>query len=314
MAAGAQTYPFAEGRSCGCGQGLRAAVSWPAIFAGVSTAIALQILFMILGAGLGFALYNPITDANPVAELGRGAVLIQGISAVVALWFGGWVAGRTTPVGMRATACLHGFIVWCAATVGGVLFVAVGAGWALGDLSKLVGGGLSLAGRPAAALAGGATDLAKDALKQSGDTLASFADEALGNRPAGTAANLTVRAEREVGLAVARFFNPLATGTAPDKRGAVVKALVDHAGLSDTAAEQAVAEWTVTYDRLKADWAAARAEAEVKARAMADQAAGALAMFSLCAFAGFVLGAAAATWGGRHGAACALRRDARAEA
>ncbi len=314
--AGAPIIPLSGNSGCGCNCGLvtRAGISWSAIFAGVSAAIALQILFMMLGAGLGFALYSPITDTNPVAELGRGAVVIQGISAVVALWLGGWVAGRLAPVGLRAQACLHGLIVWCAATVGGVLFVAVGAGWALGDLSKLVGGGLSLAGRPAATLAGGAGELAKDALKQSGDALASFSAEALGHRPAGSAANLTVRAQREVGLAVARLFNPLATGAAAEKRAAVVKALVDHAGLADAAAEQAVAEWTVTYDRLKADWAAARADAEAKARALADQAAGALAMFSLCAFAGFVLGAAAASWGGRQGAACALRRDVHAEA
>jgi hypothetical protein len=75
-------------------------------------------------------------------------VIIEGISAVFSLWFGGWIAGRFTPEGARACGWLHGFCVWAAATVAGVMIVSTGAGWALGDLSKLVGGGLSLAGKP----------------------------------------------------------------------------------------------------------------------------------------------------------------------
>src|ERR1019366_483329 len=132
------------------------------IFAGLTAALALQVLFMLLGAGLGFAIYSPLTDANPIADLGTGAVIIEGISAVFSLWFGGWVAGRFAPKGTRHAGWLHGFLVWSAATVAGVLIISIGAGWALGDLSKLVGGGLSMAGKPAAALAEGAGSMVKD--------------------------------------------------------------------------------------------------------------------------------------------------------
>ena len=86
-------------RACRC-----PAVSWAAIFAGLSAALALQVLFMLLGAGLGFAIYSPLTDSNPVTELGTGAMIIQGISAVLSLWLGGWVAGRFTPACARASA------------------------------------------------------------------------------------------------------------------------------------------------------------------------------------------------------------------
>lgn len=298
-----QPYP-----SCGCH---RRSVSWGAILAGLTTAIALQVLFMMLGAGLGFAIYSPLTDDNPIAGLGTGAVVIQGLSAVLSLWFGGWVAGRFTPVGLRSLGGLHGFSVWCSATVAGVLFVSFGAGWALGDLSKLVGGGLSLAGRPAAAAASGATDLAKDALKQSGDTLASFTDEALGNRPATDAAkSADIRAKRAVGMAVARLFNPAQSANVAENRAALIKALADNTGMSAAEAEKTVTEWTATYEQMKADFLVMKNQAEAKAREAADKAAKALAIFSLCAFAGFLLGAFAATWGGCHGAACAHRREA----
>lgn len=299
-----------SGQSLGSGYRHRS-VSWAAIFAGLCATMALQVLFMMLGAGLGFAIYSPLTDDNPVLELGAGAVIIQGVSAVLSLWLGGWVAGRFTPAHARATAWLHGFAVWCAATVAGVVLVAVGAGWALGDLSKLVGGGLAMAGKPAAALAGGATDLAKDALKQSGETLASFTDEAAGNLGTNAAPGSSVRAKREVGLALARLFNPLQQANARENRTAAVKALVDHAGMNEAAADRAITEWTATYDRLKADLTAAKDAAAAKAREAADKAAGALAIFSLCAFLGFALGAVAASYGGQHGAKCAVKCEAR---
>lgn len=289
----------------------RRTISWGAIFAGTSAAMALQVLFMMLGAGLGFAIYSPLTDNNPIADLGTGAVVVQGISAVFSLWFGGWVAGRFAPVGLRGTGWLHGFSVWCTATVAGVLFVSLGAGWAMGDLSKLVGGGLSMAGKPAAAVAGSAADLAKDALKQSTDTLASFTDEALGSRPADAARNGTVRAKREVGMAVARLFNPLQETNTAANRSAVVTALVDTAGMSQADAERTVTEWTATYDRLKADLVAAKNDAELKAREAADKASKALSLFSLAAFVGFLLGAIAASHGGSHGATSAIRQETR---
>lgn len=271
----------------------------------MSAGLALQVLFMMLGAGLGFALYSPLTEENPVANLGMGALLIQGISAVVSLWFGGWVAGRFSPVGSRATGWLHGFSVWCAATVAGVLLVTLGAGWMLGDLSKLVGGGLSAAGQPAAAVAGGAVNLAADAVKQSGETLTSFVDEAVSNRPADGAASEGIRAKREVGFAIARLFNPVQEGNTAANRAAAVTALVDHAGMSQADADRAVTEWTATFERLQADLAAAKEAAATKAREAAETAANALAIFSLCAFVGFLLGALAASWGGSQGAKCA---------
>jgi len=287
-------------------------VSWGAIFAGLSAALALQVLLMMLGAGLGFAIYSPITNENPVADLGKGAMVIQGLSAVVALWLGGWVAGRLTPVPARGTGFLHGFSVWCAATVAGVMIVALGAGWVLGDLGKVVGGGLSLAGKPAAAVAGGATDLAKDALQKSSSTLASFADEALASRPESSTARTsaaTVRARREIGFALARYFTPEPAGDADmsGKRSALQKALMDASGMNETQAERIIADWTASYDRLRADLTAAKDAAAAKARAVADEAAGSLAILSLCAFVAFLIGAISAGCGGRHGARCATK-------
>jgi hypothetical protein len=287
----------------------RTGVSWAAILGGLVAALALQVLFVLLGAGLGFALYNPLTSDSPVADLGAGSVVIHGISAVCSLWFGGWVAGRFTPVVSRASGGLHGFLVWCSATVAGVLIVSLGAGWLLGDLSKLVGGGLSAAGKPAAAAVTAAgSDLAKDALKQSSDTISSYVDEALANRSPNADRAGAITAKREVGLALARLFNPANEGSKAENRAAVTRALVQ-SGLSQSEAERLVNSWTESYERLRADLAAAKDAAEEKAREAADKAAKALTVFSLTAFFAFILGATAASCGGRQGAAAAFKRD-----
>jgi hypothetical protein len=286
-------------------------VSWGAIFAGLTAAVALQLLFTLLGAGLGFAIYDPITDENPVADLGTGAIIIHGISAVLSLWAGGWVAGRFTPAKVRASARLHGFLVWSSATVAGLLVVSLGAGWAMGDLSKLVGGGLSMAGKPAAAVAGGAADMAKDAIKQTGDTMTSFVDEALGGRAANAPRAESIRAKRDIGLAVARLFNPDAMASREANRATLAQAIARYTDMSEADANRTVGEWIETYDQVKADLAEAKEKAEAKAREAADKAAKALAIFSLCAFVGFVLGAVAASHGGSHGAACARRCEER---
>lgn len=269
--------------------------------------MALQVLFMMLGAGLGFAIYHPINSDSPVDDLGKGAVVIQGVSAVFSLWFGGWVAGRFTPVVSRASGRLHGFLVWCSATVAGVLVVSLGAGWIMGDLAKLVGGGLSAAGKPAAAAV---ADAGKDALKQSADTVNSFIDEAVAGRNADNPA-ATVRAKREVGLALTRLFSPLHEGKEAENKAALTRALVEQAGMSQADADRVVREWTETYTRLKADLAAAKEKAETKAREAADKAAHVLTIFSLGAFAAFVFGAVSAVCGGAQGAKAAYKHDYR---
>lgn len=288
-------------------------LSWAAILGGLTATLAMQVLFMMLGAGLGLAIYHPTTSDNPVENFSTGSMVVHGISAVFSLWFGGWVAGRFTPLVARASGALHGFLVWCAATVAGVLVVALGAGWMIGDLAKVVGGGLSAAGKPAAAAVSGGTDLAKDALKQSGDTLTSFTDEAMAARPnnANNRAD-AVRAKREVGLAIARLFNPALKDKMADNKTALTKALVD-SGMSQADADRMVNDWTASYDRLKADLAATKEQAEAKARATAEEAAKNLALFSLVAFFAFAIGAGSAACGGCQGAKSAFKHDDRGE-
>jgi hypothetical protein len=287
-------------------------LSWGAVLAGVAAALALHVVFVLLGAGVGFAIYNPLRDEKPVADLASGALIIQGVSAVFSLWFGGWVAGRFTQRHGSKLGALHGLLVWCVATVAGILALSTGAGWAVGDLSKVVGGGLSLAGKPAAAAVGQAGDLAKASAKRSTTTLGSFIDEGVAGRPTTSSPAGAIKAKREIGLAVARLFAPGQESNQEQNRAAVVQSLVD-SGVSQADANQMVSEWTKSYAQLKEDIRAAKEDAEQRARVAGEEAAHTLSVLAFCSFFALVIGAIAATSGGKHGGICAWKQAERAE-
>ncbi|MEI9965262.1 MAG: hypothetical protein WDM92_11775 [Caulobacteraceae bacterium] len=109
------------------------AVSWAAIWAGASVAVATSLLLTMAGAGLGYALGFPgLASRDSLAAftptLGAGAIVVQVLSAAL----GGYIAGRlrTTWIGVhgdeshfRDTA--HGLIAWAVATVAGLLLAAL---------------------------------------------------------------------------------------------------------------------------------------------------------------------------------------------
>ncbi len=108
------------------------AISWSAIWAGASVAVATSILLTLAAAGLGYAVAFPglpsrsgLAGFTPI--VGAGAMTVQ----VLAGALGGYIAGRlrTTWVGVhsdeshfRDTA--HGLIVWAVATLAALLLGA----------------------------------------------------------------------------------------------------------------------------------------------------------------------------------------------
>ena len=197
-------------------------------------------------------------------------------------------------------------MVWCLAVT--AILVTTGlAGWALGDSSKIVGGGLSAAGRPLAVAAGGATDMAKNSLERSRGMIGSFVDEGLSNVARGKGAADGIRAKRELGFAVTRLFTG-DSSTLADNRQAVVTLLVENQGMNEADARKTVVGWSAAYEELKADLDLAKAKFKLRAREMAEKSANTLSILSLCAFAAFVLGAVSATMGGKHGGDCACKR------
>ncbi|MCC8194627.1 MAG: YrzE family protein, partial [Deltaproteobacteria bacterium] len=111
-------------------------VSWRSIIAGALTTIAVSIVMALLGVALGFTVVNPL-DNDPMAGIGIAFGIWSLLSVVVSLGAGGFVAGFFA--GNRG--CLHGFLVWAAVLVLGVLFSSIAAGMTLKAVGEVVGSG-----------------------------------------------------------------------------------------------------------------------------------------------------------------------------
>jgi hypothetical protein len=119
-------------------------VSWAAVLAGAVASLALTLVLLSFGAGMGFSVVSPWSNSGASAttfEIGTGLYFI--VMAMISSAIGGYLAGRlrtkwvgvqTTEVHFRDTA--HGFLAWAAASVLGAMLLAAPA-------SSLVGGTLA---------------------------------------------------------------------------------------------------------------------------------------------------------------------------
>src|SRR5476649_710141 len=67
---------------------------WKAIIGGTVAAIGIHLLLTALGVGAGLATFTPMTDTNPAANFSVGAAIVWSLCALIALAFGGFIAGR----------------------------------------------------------------------------------------------------------------------------------------------------------------------------------------------------------------------------
>lgn len=102
--------------------------SWPAIFAGATTAIATTLVLVALGSGFGLASVSPWPHSGASATTftvmtAIWLIIIQWVSSLLGGYITGrlrtkWVGTHTHEVFFRDTA--NGFIMWALATVAGV--------------------------------------------------------------------------------------------------------------------------------------------------------------------------------------------------
>jgi hypothetical protein len=111
-------------------------ISWAAVFGGVILVVVLQILFSLLGAGVGLGTVNTNAGSTPTAgTLGITAGLWWVLSSCIAIGVGGFVAAWFAGVEIRFDGVLHGLVTWGIATL--LTF------WLLTSaIGSVVGGGL----------------------------------------------------------------------------------------------------------------------------------------------------------------------------
>lgn len=274
------------------------AVSWAAIFAGAFGAIAVTVILLELGIGLGFSSTSawPNSGAS-LATLGVAGgiwlVLTQWIASAV----GGYMAGRlrtkrtglhTDEVFFRDTA--HGFLAWSLGTVIGLVVIAVGSATVINAASQVVGGAAQ--GAATAATASAANDHVQpvgdryyvDMLYRPGGNTANAGAGATGSTPQGGAND-----DRATVLRI--FARDLPNGSlTQDDWAYVAQSVAARTGISQSEAEQRVDQ---TMTQLKS--------AEEQARQAADKARKASAYGAIATALAMVIGAFIAAVSGAIG-------------
>jgi hypothetical protein len=98
------------------------AVRWSAVFAGTAVAVGLWILLQIFGMGAGLAAVD--TDKlGSLRGVSIGTTVWSLLAPLIAMFIGGWVAGKLAGTLDDRLAMLHGVIVWALTSVFGVMTV-----------------------------------------------------------------------------------------------------------------------------------------------------------------------------------------------
>ena len=282
------------------------ALSWGAIFAGCVAALSAHLLLTIFCMGIGLQTAQPMTNDNIAADITVAAGISWSISALIALWVGGWVAGRFADVANHGVGRLHGFVVWSLATVVTFASFTIGAGALASGAAKLAGKTLSVAGVAAGAAAGGTAAGAGDAfqgfMQGNGGIVSSFLNEVAPEQGGQNNQINTPRARREIGWSLYRLFAEEGSATSPENRAQLAQTIAQTTGRSQADAERMVNDWVASYDRAKQEMQAKAEAVEQKAREAAEKASDGATKTAIWTFIAFLIGAGAAIWGGHVGA------------
>jgi hypothetical protein len=115
--------------------------SWGAIFAGVVIILVFQVLLSLLGIWVGFWKVDPSEGMPTLKKLTMTEGIWWIVSSLIAVYLGGWVAGRLAGTLSESAAMLHGVLAWAIATLITTLFLASSLGSLMsGALGMLIGG------------------------------------------------------------------------------------------------------------------------------------------------------------------------------
>ncbi len=104
-------------------------VRWPAVWAGIFSAMSVLIILAVLGTAIGLSAYEPDRASPLIIGAGWWAAL----SALIAFLFGGWVAARTSAATGYSAGLLNGAMVWAVAVPLTLAILSGGVAAMMGD-------------------------------------------------------------------------------------------------------------------------------------------------------------------------------------
>jgi hypothetical protein len=274
-------------------------VSWGAVFAGVVIAVAIMVVLNLLGLAIGLATIDPATGDTPGGKaLTLGAGIWWVVSALIALYVGGWVASRLAGAFRNETGTMHGLLVWGTSTLAMIWLGSSAVGALVGGTFRALGSGAEVAGQAAAS---GAQAVARTATGDDDHGYRRELDEMLRTERGGgarEAAAPRTESQTTADRDLANVIEGVVRGGDVDTEDAA-RQLAERTGMSQQEAEAKIESWKGSARRAK-EKAGQKAE-ELKEGAIeaGEKTARSLSVASFWAFAALLLGAISAGAGGR---------------
>ncbi len=304
-------------------------ISWAAIFAGIIIVLVVQLTLSLFGIGIGASTIDPLIGETPTASsFSIGAAIWWVVVSMIALFAGGWVAGRLAGMPQQTDGLLHGFITWGAATLVAVYFLTSAAGSILTGTFGVMGDALAATGQGMAALAPNITGVATKKFEEADMTWKNIQEEArlllqqtgkqklqpqsLENKTKQASEDMKEsvkesaanpqHADEELMPLLERMMSKGDNVASEIDKDALTNVLVARTDMSRQEAKRTVEGWVNTYERATTKYNELKGQAKQQAIEAADATAKAVSQASIWTFIALIFGASAAGIGGMLGA------------
>lgn len=280
-------------------------IAWGAVFAGLVLAVVTQMALYLLGLSIGALTVNPLTEQAPFEGLGTATVIWDAATTLIALFIGGWVAGRLAGIPSQTDGAIHGLVVWATSVIVSVLLFTTTVGGLVNGTVSLLGQTASAAGVLLEDIAPQTSEAVQDVAEATGLTISG---EELREQVLTTVADdtdLTVEVTDDE--AFTRGLTDFAVAASQDgvtttEREALQDALAASTTLSEAEIEQFVASAERNISQFTQQVEQTAAQVREEATVAAENAAEIIAAVAGALFASLVVGAFAAGLGGFVGA------------
>lgn len=298
-------------------------ISWSAVFAGVIAALIIHILLGILGTAIGATTIDPQQEQNPLQHLGTGALIWTGVSMLIAMAVGSYVAGRLA----QREGAMHGLLMFGVSTILTLWLAITLATGIIGGAFNILGAGVNAVGSGISAAAPSLTNMAKEKLQESNINLDDLKNELQTtlrqtgkselqpenlqkdvNNEANNAQNQAEQtaqnpqnADNDLANWLKGVMNRHSDTLQAADRDALKNIIKARTGKSDQEVEQIVTKTEESYKKAVQQYQQLKQQAEQKAREVAEQAAAATAKASWFTFFMLVIEAVLAALMGRVG-------------
>ena len=304
-------------------------IRWGAVLAGAVISLVVFFALNLLGIGIGLTTIDPAQESgNALSGLGTGALIWYVISSFLAVFAGGYTAGKMSGFPKKSNAAMHGLLSWAVFTIAGIYLLTTTVGTIFNTVGSAISSVANSAGSAIAAAVPNnldeqlyqqfqqadislgqirreANQLLEDTDKRAldPDRLEARARRTTANarQEAADAATNHYRANNEISDVLDRIKRRGDKTINAADQEALVNVLTDRSDMSEAEARQAVNGWTNKFENAMQTVSTKVDNATDKAAATVGNATDGIGTAAIISFFALLLGAAAAFFGGGLG-------------